>query len=209
MKRITIKNKGNKIGTISYDETKKYKRKLKLYDRDIPNTYRDLEYFYDAIIYTPYPNQTIKGIVMSYEEDSLKVEQLVEKIKHKNNIDEVVPFKPIKLYGIPSSHLKVFGLTDKLYETKSIKFIEDIHKYVNDNRKYIKRTDKNGFDVDIMNDEINDLNKIYQNYLDSNDLYVRNYLYPHLRDGYIDIIDRFKELTGKDFLSKTRIYPLL
>lgn len=209
MKTIIIKNKGNKIGTISYDDTKSFSSDFKLYDKDAPNTYREQELYYDAIYYTPYPNQTIEGIVASYEEDSARAKRIVEKIKHKNNIEEVIPFKPIRLYGVPSSHLNIFGYTDRLYETNSIKFIEDIHKFINDNRKYIKRTSTNGFDVDIMNDEINDLNKIYDNYLSTDDMHVKRYLYPHLRDGYIDIIDRFKDLTGKNFLSRVRIYPLL
>lgn len=209
MKRITIKNKGKKIGMLSFDDNKRYKSKFKLYEMNARNTYRELEYYYDAIYYTPYPNQTLYGIVASYEEDANKQKKIIEKIKHKNNIEEVTPFMKIRLYGVPSTHLKNFGLTDRLYETKSIRFIEDINKFINDNRKYIRRNDKNGFDVDIMNDEINDLNKIYQNYLNTNDEHVKNYLYPHLRDGYIDIIDRFKDLTGKDFLSKQRVYPLL
>ncbi len=208
MKRILVKNKGVTLGYVSYHNKPILKKDMHLYEWGKSITYRELEDYYDDVWYTPYPNETLEGIVMSYEQDAERLKKDIKKIKRKNHIEKLTPFTSIRLYGVPSKHLCHFGYTADLKETKSITFIEDIHEFINKNRHYIVRNNHNGFDVDLINDEINDLNKIYYNYIGAQDDDIREYLYPHLRDGYLEILDRFKELTGKDFKAKKRFYPL-
>ena len=43
---------------------------MHLYEWGKSITYRELEDYYDDVWYTPYPNETLEGIVMSYEQDA-------------------------------------------------------------------------------------------------------------------------------------------
>lgn len=162
------------------------------------------------IPYTIKPTDTISDIVFSYESDTNKAYDIIDRIADASDIKNVNTLRDgaeVTLVDVPASKLEQFGYTVDYSLVDPEDELKDRKSYV-DKVLVVSKTPETQAEFELLRDKKESLAAQLRDYYGIDDAELKDYLLDHLLEEYRELCEQVEKYTGKDFDKYRTIYPL-